>query len=243
MAYMTFVATTGSYAYIGDDAAFDPSGDVEWRFDIAPADWTPEAYQRIIDRYEAGVDSADRQYRISFGISATQQEIWITLEDGAGGWRGDYGPNITSATFSPGQRVQIRITLDADNGSGNTDIYLYTRTGANIADLASNTGWTQEGDPYDNIPGTQTWSACPDPIAIAGNNIDGAEGWAGKFYRAVMWSDLTQTTKVFDIEFIDANSSDPWTSWDDYARTGNWTASGGVYAQDAAPAPGYFVLG
>lgn len=209
----------GGYAQIADDAAFDPSGDVEWRFDVFRDDWTANAETWLASRYET--TGNDRQWQVEFeGTGA-----WIVMQVGAsdGTFRATFsvgGLTIPAA----GERLQIRVQLDADNGSTETEVTVYTRSGANIAALDNDDNWTNEGSA--TTAGAQTWKATAQPMLL-GAKTAGDSNWDGGFYRYMMWTDLTKTTKVADVDFTDPTTAvTEWSEWDDAASANNWNMQG-----------------
>ena len=214
--------TTSGYAYIPDDPGFDLTADAEWRLDLALDSWANgTSTQYIATRYDAA--SNERLWRL---FITSVGALRLGLGDGNGAWRTDvsFGNFIKPAN---NERVQIRITLDADDGSGNTVFTLYERRGSALNNaLTDNTGWTLVQTK--TIAGIQSWAASTKPVWLATNGDNpGISGATGKYHEFVHWSDITQTTKVCHVDFTDeANAITPYSVWDDLAIANNWTMNG-----------------
>lgn len=215
--YIQLLTTSGA-ATLADDAAFDLTNDAEWRFDFSVADYTPAAALFLAARYIT--TGANRNWRIRLD---TDSDVLLDTEDGAGAFRITFDMLFTQP--ADGVRAQLRLTLDADDGAGNTVVTSYSRTGGAITDLTSDTGWTQDEVNGGNV-GVQTWKATTNPIRLGASSETLTNGAVGmKFYRAIQWSDITKSTKVYDVTFDDASRVDA-DEWNDAARTGNWLLNG-----------------
>jgi len=234
------ILTTSARSAIADDAGFDLTNDAEWRVDLAANDWTPAAGATyIVDRWLT--TGSFRSWNIDTSTAAT---MGLSVENGSGAFRATFTSSFSKP--SDGERCQLRWTLDANNGSSQTVVAFYSRRGASIQDLESDSDWVLEDT--DTLGGVQTWKASTSQIALHSQSEGGpANGVLGKYYRAVMWSDLTKTTKCFDVNFgDDANQvgGDP-ALWDDAARSGNWSVSGVEdtdFAWVAEGAPGGYLV-
>lgn len=225
--YMDFI-TTSARGVLADESGLDLSVDGEWRFDIALDDWTPAALVYIMDRWVTGTN--DRCWRFQIN---TAGDIVLNTGNSTGtastlstvlNWN-------TSGTPANGARKQLRFTVDGDDGSGNTDATFYSRDGTEGLDLADNTGWVQEDT--GTAAAVQAYLAnSAAPVVIhsqSGGTVQ--NGFVGRFYRGVLWSDLSQTTKVLDVDFtVDNRVGGDETVWNDPARTGNWSIVGGADA-------------
>jgi hypothetical protein len=213
----------GSGAFsIEDDAAFDLTADVEVRWDAQGVDWSNGDFQRIFDRWDAG--SNDRTLRVAY---TSVGGIVISLGDGAGAFR-------TNLTLTPspalinGQRTQFRVQIDADNGSTETEVTIFTRAGSAIQTLDSDDDWSQVANT--TTAGIQSWKATDDAIWAGSSwNTRTSESFTGRLYRLMAWSDLTTTTKFIDVDFT--NSTNQTTAgdaseWNDAASANTWDAQG-----------------
>jgi hypothetical protein len=217
--------TATTRALLADEAGLDATGDVEWRFDVAPDDWTPAAAVWIADRWQTSGNN--RVFRVQI-LTNGNISVSAGQSDGTSRFTNTLSWDVSGAP-SDGERWQLRITLDADNGSGDTILTLYSRPGVDGLDLEDDTGWTQENQ--DTITGTHAFMASSaSPVALhstSESGSPGANGFIGKFYRGLMWGDLTKTTKVFDADFtVDNSVGGDEDIWNDLARTGNWTIQG-----------------
>ena len=215
MGYLRILTNSGA-ATLADDAAFDLSGNAEWRVDAAAFDWTPSAIQFLIDRYI--VAGSNRNWRMRLDVDG---DFLQDIGDGAGAFRltGD------QAWGEPanGARAQLRFICLADVG-GTTELHLYTRIGAFIQDLESDSDWTLADSNTGNA-GVQTWKATTNHIRLGSSAEAIGSSFIGDIYRAVHWSDATKTTKVFDVTFNNVSRISA-TEWNDAARTGHWTING-----------------
>jgi hypothetical protein len=209
---------------IEDDAAFDFTDDVELRFDLQTDTWfNAGSAQRVFDRWDSG--NAQRVVRIYFHTGSDQ--LRIDFGDGAGAFR-----NTLQLTLSPapvdGARTQFRVQIDADNGSTETEVTVFTRVGSDIADLESDDNWTQVGN--NSTAGVQAWVAADDPLWVmsAWNDATG-QNFLGRLYRIVAWTDLTTTTKFIDLDLTNSanqTTAGDETEWNDGASSNTWDAQG-----------------
>lgn len=125
-------AEAGFGAGCADSAALDVTGDAEWVFHAAMADWSPAGSQRT--PIVRGSADPNRAWFIRFN-ETTVQLVWSPTGSGASNRS---AVSTAPAPFGEWEEGWVRVTLDVDNGTGGSDVTFYTSTdGAN---------WTQLGD-------------------------------------------------------------------------------------------------
>ncbi len=220
--YMDVISVNGR-AQIADDPAFDLSGDLEIRLDLH-ADWAtgPGADGGVVGRYTGTGDN--REWRLHWDDSVKDLVLGLGTATGTFRTNSVWG-GFSALGFADAQRIQVRIKVDADNGAAGTDIEFSYRTA--IADLENNSNWTV--DETDTLGGTQTFKATANGIRI-GNDDPATTVFPSGWYGFVMWTDLSQTAKVADVDFtdesnIDAGATDDDT-WNDGVSANDWVMQG-----------------
>lgn len=206
-------------AVLASDASMNlGTGDVEWRLDVALDDWQIAGTNQVLLVRNNTVGD-NRNWQIIANDGGT---MWLQLANAAGSAVTNFNLSWTTGGLpADGERVQIRITLDSDNGSSQKVISMYSRRGASMQDLANNTAWTLEVQRTPDA-GVQEFKAISEPVSFNGL---GGPGFTGEMYRALMWKDLTQTTKVFDVDFNNPRVSG--VDWDDAVLAhDHWTMEG-----------------
>ena len=174
------------YFYVsGSDEADTPSAvaidftdDVEWRVDVALGDYTPATTKYWIGRYTIGGDN--RVFRLGHTSSG-----FISLsvsDDGTGAGIVTFSSSTAPSPQVDGTRYHFRITLDADNGSSDTEVNFYYRQPALGQDLANDDNWILVGVAQTNT-GIWSWKATPAADLSVGSDGGGNFMPDGGFYR------------------------------------------------------------
>lgn len=121
--------TSGRLSY----AAASITGDLDVRYKAAMADWTPSAAQIFAAKTDGSTTTA---WGWAFYISSTGTLALIVTPDGQFASRTTY-VSSASVPFTDGNTGWVRVTYDADNGSGNAAVTFYTST--------DGSSWTQLG--------------------------------------------------------------------------------------------------
>jgi hypothetical protein len=181
----------GNYGSTPDSAALDIVADIDVRFDGAADDWTPANFVMLvyknINPYTTGYG-----LRLKNGSGGIVQFVWgngvaeVVKESTVG---------ISATDFS---RIQLRATLDVDDGAGNNVVTFYTRnTGSALSD---DSGWSALGAPVTTAGTTSIGNSA------ASLRIGDREGnflFAGRVHGALIKSGINGTT-VFDADFSTA---------------------------------------
>jgi len=178
--YLWSNGISGNYASSPHSAALATlTGDVVFEFDMALDDWTPPAVGYWVDKF-GGVGS--RAFRVSLSGG------WPELR-----WSEDGTASLTISSpgatgFTDGTRHTIKLAFDADDGSGNRVLTSYrdgVLWGTTVVAGA-----------------TSIFNASGRELGIFGRT-EGSGQPLGKMYRMRIWSDLAETTLVFDADFTD----------------------------------------
>lgn len=208
--FLLHAGSADHYVSTPDQAAFDVSGDAEWRFggevlaDISGA-WA--------NRYEATGD--DRNWR--FAYNSTTNLINLLLGSGTGTLRSTqaYAAQVDVLAVP----MLVRVRLDADNGASNTTVTWEQKVAAGTRHdaIESDDDWTDSE--VDTITGVQTWKATALPIHLGADNAAGTllnfRNWV--FYH---WASIDKTSRLcsFNPRSADQVTSTPpdYTGWTDY---------------------------
>jgi hypothetical protein len=182
--YVYLPGVAGNYLSVPDEAALDITGDIDIRVQVAMDDWTPAATSTFISKRLSTGD----QRSFSMGINTTGILNFQWSIDGTAPL------NARSATvttgISDGQTKWVRATLDVDNGSSGNDVKFF------LSDDGAT--WTQLGTTVTTAGVTSIHSGTA-PVTL-GTTQPSIDMLAGKVYRAQIYSDLTETNKVLDVD-------------------------------------------
>jgi hypothetical protein len=179
--YLTGVA--GNQMSAPNSAALQISGDIDLRWYGAMDDWTPAAIGSLISRLPI---AGNYSYNFYLNTNGTLGFAWSS--DGTATTQIN---STTAPTVSDGSPLWVRVTFDVDNGAGGKDAKFFTST--------DGTTWTQLGTTVTSA-GTTTIFAGTGTIEI-GSRISGSgQHLASKVFRAQIYSDITETTKVLDVD-------------------------------------------
>ena len=179
--YVYLPGVVGNYLSVPDAAALDITGDIDIRVQVAKDVWNVAGFNNLLAKDDA---ASNRSYNL-FINSGFLALIWTA--------NGSTQLSAQSTLVIPTANEQVawmRATLDVNNGASGRDIKFFT----------SNDGstWTQLGTTVTQAGVTSIHSGTA-PVFV-GARSDNALHSAGKFYRAQIYSDLTETNKVLDVD-------------------------------------------
>jgi len=211
-----------------NEPAFNITSNAEWRLDMAPSIWVAAGTQTLAARYDH--NTPRRVWQIILHNAAPRQvRVLLGNADGTGARTFQLpfsATNGTAAEFVDGQRVQLRVRVTANNGSGGTTITLHSRAGANLAALSDDANWTLESTTTQS--GTQTWLAT-DLAVRWGSSLGDLSHTFGGYFGFRWWGSLDKTNPILAVDFTNpANSTNPptYSSWDDAISADHWTIAG-----------------
>ena len=193
-------ATNGDNVTTADNAALDITGDIEIRLDFALDDYTPASDNPLVFKWG---NASQRSYALTvYGGGANGIVNFSTTPDGTYANRVESNSDSAiSSVVDDGDRVQLRVTRDVDNGSsGNSTAYYYKTSG----DLASSTGWTQIGSTKTNS-GTTSIRSGTDSLLIGVNGSNTAQIMSGKVFRVMILDGIGGTVE-YDARFEDEDA-------------------------------------
>ena len=168
--YLDLPGVSGVNVSAPDAARLDVTGDLDIRADVAMTNWN--TFGKLVAK-----------------LNTTSGYELLTNWTTGGlrlAWRNTAGSvlfrNSTVAIpATSGQRLQVRATLDVNNGASGHTVTFYYRTNTALS-LADHTGWTQLGTPLTST-GATTIAAGTSPLVL-GAGPDGAHYWNGDIYQA-----------------------------------------------------------
>lgn len=188
-AYAYFPGVSGNHVTLADSVPLSVTGDIDIRTRIAAADYTPAATDQIVSK-------VTNTGGYEFSIKATTGVLNLTW------WETDGTLRTQSSTVAPtvtdGDILWIRCTLDVDNGSSEYDLTFYT------GGSAATPVWVQLGDVVTGATGVSSIRGQGDLLSLASRANGTSNLFTGAIYEVQIYSDLTETTKVVDVNFADA---------------------------------------
>ncbi len=185
--YLYLPGVAANYASTPDTAALSITGDIDIRCKVALDDWTPTAQAALVSKYVASGNQ--RAYRFSIATDGKPKFQFSTNGTDL------VTKNSTAATsVTNGEIKWVRVTMDVDNGASGYDIKFY------LSD--DGVAWTQLGTTVT----TSTATSINDSTSVleVGTSDAGTANLSiGSFYQAQIYSDISETTLVFDADFTD----------------------------------------
>lgn len=180
--------TAGDYLSTPASAANKITGDIDFRFRIAPVDWSPAGIFAVGGRLE--IAATQRSYYVEILTDGKIQ--FSTSPDGTAG-AVVLGASTVGTGFANGTTHWGRITLDVDDGGGNR-VYEFFTSDEDIADSADVT-WTQLGTTVTTAGTTSIFAGTS--IFEIGSLIAGTnELMTGKFCRFQVYNGINGTLAV-----------------------------------------------
>lgn len=206
---------SGDYISTPDHADFDITGDIDMRIAAALDDWTPPAFGNLD--------------LVSKWSPVGQRSYYLRADDTGGlkfGWSvigGDEQSAVSTDTLpvSDGEGLLVRATFDVDDGAGNYVVTFYSKEfiyDTALADLKSNEGWDQLGDPVEAV-GSMTMFESSSVVRV-GSSGDGYD-LDGKVYAVCIYNGID--TNVGGCEY---DLTDNGSTTDEQGHT--WTLQGGA---------------
>lgn len=172
--YVHLPGTASNSLSVPDSAALSITGDIDIIVSMAGVDWTPASSSTLLAK-RGGAGQVSWQFRLA--TTGRPELAWSA--DGT-------AVTATSATastgFTDGARGWVRVTVDVDNGSSNSDFKFYTSTdGVSWSQLGSTVNGGSVVSFFDStqavevgvFSGTGSPFACTFHRAIIKNGIDG----------------------------------------------------------------------
>lgn len=177
--YLYLPGVAGNYVSAPSSSALNPSGDFTLDVLIAPSTWTPSAETGLIAKWQ---NPSQRGYLVT--LLTTGKLRFYLSSDGANSATVDSSVAVGLSTSQLGViRVAYRASDKRVQFFTSPDDVTYTQLG---------TDQTQ----------TLAVFASTNVLEIGSWNTGNSGLFTGNLYRARVWSDITQTTKVFDSNFI-----------------------------------------
>jgi hypothetical protein len=212
--YLT--GATGNYASTPDAAALDITGDLTLFADVAADDWTPGATMVI------GGKGTSTQIACFVQVNTSSSLSFVYTTDGSTQVARTSTATLASVGIVDGQRIQIAVTLDADNGASGHDVRFWYRT----SPLSS---WTQLGTTV-TTAGTITMFSGTSVVEVGGRNSAASNPFTGKLYRFQVFTGIGAAGVPGGTLVADLRADVP-TSARYRDSTGKiWTWTGSAYA-------------
>jgi hypothetical protein len=171
------------------DAAYYTNGDIDVRIDLAANDYTPSGAQVLKAKRFAGSGQASWQFVLdSTGVLqitySTDGSTLVAMTSTA---------SVSASDF---ERINLRATLDVDNGAGGKTAAFYTRAAG--LSLGDNTGWVQLGTSV-TTAGTITLFNGTDPVYIGGLGGVATAMLNGIVYSSWFSNSIDGTAQLFPV--------------------------------------------
>ena len=214
--FVTLPGASGNYITAPDSSGLDVTGDIDLRADVSLDDWST-SYAKLINKfgsaYELLLDNGSSSLRMA----------WRTA---SGSLR--FNNSTVPLPVVDGQRLQVRATLDVDNGAGGHRLTFYYRTDPTRS-LSDHSGWTQLGAVI-NGAGVSSIQADTTNLALGSNPVGSSRYWAGNYYQALVLNGIGAAGTVVanpDFRTTGQLTSTPpnYSQWTDTANN-PWTING-----------------
>jgi hypothetical protein len=183
LGYVYLPGVASNFLSVPDEAALDLSGDCDLRFFISMDDWTPSSETVLVTK--GGTGASNFAYNVRIRTNGTIRWSWSTTGSDATSVDSTVTTGVTD-----GSGKWVRVTFDADNGaSGNDAKFFLSDDGVT---------WTQLGSTVTTAGVVTIFNSAS--VLRFGQAATVNSFLAGKFYRAQIYSDLTETNKVLDID-------------------------------------------
>ena len=171
-------ATFASEAYesVPDEAALDLTGDMSFIVDLSIDDVAAGALQSIIDKTVSGATNGGYILRIQ-GTSAVR----FIVEDSGGSTTPATSSVDLDTVVSDGERFQLGVIVDVDNGAADADVtFMYRSTAADA--------WTQLGTVRN--AGAVLAPAAGDSLLTIGGRSNSTSGLDGSIYAVQIYDGI-----------------------------------------------------
>ncbi|QAX92970.1 minor tail protein [Streptomyces phage Rooney] len=214
-AYFTSSGTTGIFSFsTPDNAAFDITGDLDLRLDCRADDWYDP--QTMAVRYTPGT--------VAFALAVNGDGylyFWWTPSTGT-----RYAKSTVPVAFHNGERAVIRVTVDVDNGSSQSEVRFWHSKAIDADE------WTMIGDsvtqstaaPFQNISGSIYLA--DNQLSLLPDSSSGTDRFRGEVYGFQLWDGFNDQLKV-DLDTARDGGEDAVGGTTIVDETGfTWTRSG-----------------
>lgn len=215
--YLRCNGIASNYCYTPNAAPIQVLGDMTIDVKVSCDDWTPSVAMGLVTKNLS--TGNQRSYSLSLNTSGT-----LFLSYSIDGVASSFPTSTVGTGLADGSTKWLRATHDVNDGSGN-NITTYYMSDDGVS-------WSQLGDPVVTA-GTIARFNSSAVLEFGSANGGAGNNLIGKIYRARIYSDITQTTKVFDADFTaQAAGTKSFTESSANAATvslvvtgGNWSAS------------------
>lgn len=200
--YVYLPGTASNSMTLADAAPLRVTTDFDIRVWAALDSWSSGNIQRLAGRYST---AGNRSYLFDLTAGGT-----LRLTTSADGTTLIIYTASVSTGFTAGAAKWVRVTFDADNGTGNSVAKFWSSD--------DGVSWTQMGTDRTGAVTSIFAGTAAFGIGIDASNTNPA---TGAFYRTVVYSDLTETTKVLDVDtsVITAGTATSFTELSSNAAT------------------------
>lgn len=185
---------SGNYASAPDSAALDITSDLELRFDCRI---NTLARVECFGAKRGAAAAAGSSYWLQKSITGLLQFYY---SDGASFFQFDSTATLGSVGLSNLQRVQLRVTVDKDNGASGTTVQFFYRTDGIITGTS---GWTQLGSNV-TVAGTNAINNSSSVFEVGSQQGGTVDAFLGNIFRAQVYNGIAGTL-VFDANFATAS--------------------------------------
>jgi hypothetical protein len=206
--YVYVPGVASNYLLVPNSSALQITGDIDFRAKVALDDWTPAGLHHLISKWN--VDPA-LSYMFGVGTNGKLQLWWSPNGSAASGL---FIESSVATGIADGATKWIRGTLDVNNGASGNTVTFYTSD--------DGTTWTQLGTPVVTAGVTSIYSNTVG-VGIGATNA-GTSPSTAKIYQAQIFSDITGTTKVLDVD-----TSVITSGADTYVVPTTYTGQAGAY--------------
>ncbi len=193
--------------------------DIDIRVDVTMEDWATN-FGQLVHKYNSTQGGFD------FVMNGTTTQLRLSWVDTA--LRKNIRNSTAAIPFADGERGQLRVTLDGNNGSSQHVVTFYYRTDTSLA-LSSDTGWTVLGNPVVTA-GVRDIAVSTYDVTVGAKNGGTAEFWAGDVYQVRVEDGLGASNVLIGLDLRDEDqltSTPPdYSDWQDSAGNA-WSINGG----------------
>ena len=178
--YLTLPGTAGTAVSAPAGPNFDAiTGTLDIRADVALNNWSTSNAKLISNLRTSSLGSAEGYELILDGTTRRLRLAWVnaagTLQTRT---------STVAIPVADGQRIQLRATLEADNGAGGHTVTFFTRSDVEN-ELFNHSGWTELGSVVTTAGITTVRPG--DRVMVLGSRFDQAAGfWSGRYYAAML---------------------------------------------------------
>ncbi len=178
--YITLPGTAGTDVTAPAGTNFDAiTGTLDIRTDVALDNWSTSNAKLISNLRTSSLGSAEGYELILDGTTRRLRLAWV---DAAGNLQ--TRTSTVAIPVADGQRIQLRATLEADNGAGGHTVEFFTRSDV-ANELFNHSGWTELGTAVTTAGITTVRPG--DRDMVLGARFDHAAGfWSGRYYAAML---------------------------------------------------------